>query len=137
MDSKTIHLKFEVCRREPNIGKIPEKPGIYVVYECSHAILADTLDLLDVVYIGSATNANGRIAHHEKWTEWRKHCGDSNQLCFFFAPIAKDRKRTEAALIYKHKPPVNDEYKHEFPFGETTIILSGKTGLLRTYFTVR
>ena len=138
MAAKTISLTFDGYWREPNIGGIPKQSGIYVVYECSYDAQQKTVSLLKVIYIGEAADVNDRVTNHEKWPQWRKHCGASNEICFSFAPVASpDRQRGEAALIYKHKPPVNDEYKDKFPFDETTVSLTGKTKLLTTSFTVQ
>lgn len=138
MAAKTINLEFDGYWLEKNIGGIPKQSGIYVVYECSYNAQANTVSLLKVIYIGEAENVNERIAKHEKWPLWRKHCGVNNQICFSFAPVTNpDRQRGEAAMIYKHKPPVNDEYKYTFPFDQTTMNLTGKTNLLETYFTVQ
>jgi len=138
MAAKTISLTFDGYWREPNKGGIPKQGGVYVVYECSYNSEGGTVSLLKVIYIGEAADANERVANHEKWPEWRKHCGGSNEICFSFAPAANpDRERGEAALIYKHKPPVNEEYKDNFPFDETTMKLTGKTALLYTEFTVQ
>ena len=60
-----------------------------------------------------------------------------NELCFSFGYVeSQNRKRVEAAFIFKHKPPENDEYKNEFPFDNTTIKSEGRTALLSTNFTV-
>jgi hypothetical protein len=138
MAAKTISLAFDGYWRERNIGGIPPQSGVYVVYECTYNSQANTVDLKKVIYIGESEDVNGRVANHEKWPLWRRHCGASNEICFSFAPITSpDRQRAEAALIFKHKPPVNDDYKYSFPFDETTMSLSGKTALLTTNFTVR
>ena len=135
--SKIISLELGGYWREVNIGYIPEKSGIYVVYECTHDSERKTVSLHKVIYVGESENVNARIKTHEKWPEWRRQCGVNRQVCFSFAPTTNpDRERGEAALIYKHKPPVNEEYKYSFPFPETTMDLEGKTELLSIYFTV-
>lgn len=137
MASKTISLAFNGYWRESNISGIPKKSGVYVVYECVYNQQTNKVDLKNIIYIGEAEDVNDRIANHEKWSEWRKHCSSYNQICFSCAPITSpDKDRAEAALIYKHKPPVNDEYKDNFPFDETTLKLSGEASLLNTDFTV-
>jgi len=137
MAAKTISLEFDGYWREKNIGSVPSKSGIYVVYECSYNSQANTISLKKVIYIGEATDVNARIINHEEWPLWRRHCGANNEICFSFGPVASpDRERGETAMIYKHKPPVNDEYRNNFPFDQTTMSLSGKTALLETYFTV-
>ncbi|MDG7000777.1 MAG: GIY-YIG nuclease family protein [Nitrososphaerota archaeon] len=138
MAAKTISLTFDGYWRQKAIGGIPSKAGIYVVYEAFYNSQSGSVTLLKVIYIGESGDVNARIANHEKWPDWRKHCGPNNEICFSFAPVTSpDRERAEAALIYKHKPPVNDEYKYSFPFDETTMSLSEETALLNTYFTLQ
>lgn len=138
MAPKTITLTFKGYWRERNIDGIPKESGIYVVYECSYNSQTGKVSLKKVIYIGKADDVNDRIANHEKRPVWQRHCGTNNELCFSLAPgISTDRERGEAVLIYKHKPPVNEEYKYNFPFDDTTMSLSGETVLLTTYFTVQ
>ena len=60
-----------------------------------------------------------------------------NELCFSFGFVEPDnRSRVEAALVFKQKPPANEEYKNEFPFDNTTISASGKIKLLTANFTI-
>jgi len=137
MAAKTIYLAFDGYWREKNMGDIPKESGVYCVYECTHDPKEGTVSISKLIYIGEAEDVSKRISNHEKWPLWRKHCSASCQICFSFAPIkSPDRQRSEAALIYKHKPPVNDEYKDKFPFDETTMRLSGRTALLNENFTV-
>jgi len=139
MSAKTISLMFDGYWRETNISGVPKKAGIYVVYECSYNEWQNSVSLLKLVYIGkSDDDANNRIANHEKWSQWRRHCGATHEICFSFSEVTinSDRERAEAALIYQHKPPVNDQYVYDFPFEETTVRLTGKIALLSAYFTV-
>jgi len=90
-----------------------------------------------LIYIGEAGDVQDRIKNHDLWDSWKKHVGEGNQLCFSFGYVeSSNRDRVEAALIFKHKPPENTEYKDSFPFDKTTISLSGRTALLNTNFTV-
>jgi len=90
-----------------------------------------------LIYIGEADDVNQRIKSHEKWPEWKYSLGGGEELCFSFAHLESTyRERVEVALIFKHKPPVNDDYKDSFPFDKTTILISGATELLFQIFTV-
>jgi hypothetical protein len=110
---------------------------VYLVYFCRHNESEGTVTLTKLIYIGEAANARERIEQHEKWSEWRKKVPEASQICFSFAPAtSSDRERAEAALIYHHKPPCNDEYKDEFPFEETTVESSGECALLSGDMTV-
>jgi len=136
MGAKTISLKFEGYWTEQELSGLPKQSGVFVVYACTKDG-PETSFLKKVIYIGESENVNQRIAKHKKWSLWRKYRGAS-QVCFSFAPVPNsDRKRSEGALIYKHKPPVNDEYIAIFPFDETTLELSGKIALLKRSFTVK
>jgi hypothetical protein len=136
MAAKTISLIFDGYWTEEEISEIPKQSGVFVVYECTKGGLEKSFFLEKVIYIGESGNVNERIAKHRKWSLWRKHC-DGQQICFSCAHVPNpDRKRSEAALIHKHKPPVNDGYVAKFPFAETTMNLSGKIALLTRSFTV-
>lgn len=132
-----ISVTFKGYWRESYASSIPAKSGIYVVYEGTYNREAKTVDLHKVIYIGESTDVRSRIAGHEKWPKWRQHCGANKVICFSFAPVVNpDRERGEAALIYKHKPPVNEAYKYSFPYETTSMNLKGDTALLEETFTV-
>ena len=137
MAEKTFNIEFEGYWREPGIGGVPEESGVYCIYECTYNDSRKTLSIHELIYIGEADNVRNRIETHEKKDDWKQHVRNGNELCFSFAPFpSTDRGRVEAALIFRHKPPVNDEYKDSFPFDRTTISISGKTAKLNNHFTV-
>lgn len=141
MVAKTISLNFDGYWREVNKEGIPTESGIYLVYVCTYnepiGTARGTVTLEELIYIGESDDVGGRIADHEKWPEWRKHVPEGSQICFSFASVnSPDRERAEAALIYYHKPPCNDEYTDSFPFADTTVVSSGKCTLLSSPITV-
>jgi len=137
MAEQTFSIEFDGYWRDANKGSIPTKSGIYCVYECTHNIQNKTVSLNKLIYIGESDDVNKRIANHEKYDDWKKHVRSGNELCFSFGEVpALNRERCEAAMIFKHKPPENTEYKDSFPFDKTTISLSGEITLLTSSFTV-
>lgn len=137
MVEKTFNIEFDGYWREQNIGGVPEESGVYCVYECTYNSSEKTVTIRRLIYIGEADNVRNRITNHEKKNDWMRYVRSGNVLCFSFAPVlTADRSRVEAALIFKHKPPVNEEYKNSFPFDRTTISISGKTAELITQFTL-
>jgi len=137
MSAKTIIIKFEGYWRDENKSGVPAQSGVYCVYECKHNKAEGTVSLITLIYIGEANNVQERIANHEKYQDWLKHVRSGNELCFSFGSVlSADRERAEASMIFKHKPPENEEYMYSFPFDRTTISLSGNTALLKIYFTV-
>ncbi len=137
MSAKTIEIKFEGYWRDEDKSGVSVHSVVYCVYECKYNKNNDSVSLLKLIYIGEADNVQERIANHEKYQDWRKHVRFGNELCFSFGPVLPtDRERAEAAMIFKHKPLENEEYKYSFPFDQTTISLSGEIKLLKTYFIV-
>jgi len=137
MAEKTIASEFDGYWRDKDKGSIPSKSGVYCVYECTYNSEKDSVSIHRLIYIGEADDVKDRIAKHGKRDKWLKHVRRENELCFSLGGVGStDRSRAEAALIFKHKPPENDEYVDSFPFDKTTVSLSGKTALLTTRFTV-
>ena len=136
--AKTISLNFDGYWREVNKGGIPAKSGVYLVYVCRYNEPEKTVTLDKLTYIGEAEDVRYRITNHEKWPEWRRYVSKGSEICFSFAGVTNpDRERAEAALIYYHKPPCNDEYIDAFPFEDTTIESTGRCALLSSPATVR
>lgn len=95
--------------------------GIYVVYGGKNTG-EKSCEINRLIYIGESENINTRLSNHERKEDWKKQLKTGEVLYFSKTKIAgEDRKRAEAALIYKHKPPCNVEYKDNFPFENTRI----------------
>ncbi|MFI5035592.1 MAG: GIY-YIG nuclease family protein [Acidimicrobiales bacterium] len=139
---KTVALKFEGYWREPTVSGLPTEEEIYCVCTCTYdaeAMPKPTVSIEKLVYIGESSDIDGRVTNHELHPSWRSQLAIGQALCFCSAIITPeaDRQRTEAALIFKHKPPVNDEYTKGFGgLDTTTINASGETGKLTHTFTV-
>ena len=137
MAEQTFSIEFDGYWRDQNKGGVPSKSGLYCVYECTYNAQSEKVTLNKLIYIGEAGNVHDRIANHEKYNDWKKHVKAGNELFFSFGAIGStNRDRCEAAVIFKHKPPENTEFKNSFPFDKTTMNLSGKTTLLTSTFTV-
>lgn len=138
MAEQTYSLEFDGYWREPAMGSIPDKSGIYCVFSCVHNQAEKTVSLKKLIYIGESGDVKSRLANHEKLNDWKKHVKQGEVLCFSFAPApSASRVRCEAAMIFKHEPPVNTEYTEAFPHDKTTISITGKTTLLKTNFTIQ
>ena len=137
MAEKAFNLTFDGYWRDEKKSSIPAESGVYCVYRCTYDKGAKTVSLKELIYIGEADDVCDRIGKHERYEDWKFHLNAGEQLCFSFAPVvAGVRVRCEAAMIFRHKPPENTEYRDEFPFDKTAISLSGKIGLLADKFTV-
>lgn len=138
MATKTTSIEFDGYWREKNKSGVPPSSGVYCVYTCTYNTEKKEVSLHKLVYIGESGNCKTRIAGHEKHKLWAKHLKSGQVLCYSFGPVpSADRDRSEAALIFKHKPPENTEYINSFPFDDTTISLSGETAKLLKKLTVK
>lgn len=139
MAAKSYSLEFSGYWRVSNAGGLPARSGVYGVYACTHNMLANTVTLQRLLYIGEAENVQARVAGHERWSDWARELKMGEELCFNAALIgpAPDRQRAEAAMIFHHKPSCNVEYVHNFPFDATSIATSGTNALMNSYFTVQ
>lgn len=137
MAEQTFNQSFEGYWREENKSGIPNQSGIYCVYECTHNVKEKTVSIHKLIYIGESDDVRKRISNHEKLKEWEKHVKTGNELCYSFSNVnGISRNRVEAAFIFRHKPPVNVEYKYSFPFDKTIIKTDGHKALLDSFFVV-
>lgn len=136
--SMFISLQFQGYWRESALAGVPRQSGIYVVYGGIYNPRTNTVDLRQLVYIGESGNVGFRLHNQEKRKNWLGQLGYSQQELFFsFAPAALlDRMPAEAALIYQHQPPVNDEGKATFHYNATRIVATGCNALLCSDFTI-
>jgi excinuclease UvrABC nuclease subunit len=131
-------LNFEGYWREVNKMSVPNLSGLYCVYSCTFNDQTKTVKIHQLLYIGEAKDVNSRITNHERLNDWKSNLESNMVLCYSFAHISNesDRKKLEAGLIFKHKPPLNAEYTLNYPFEPINIISEGKTALLNKNFTL-
>jgi len=135
---KIIELEFKGYRREVNKSGLPHRSGIYCVYSCVYNKSEQTVSIKELIYIGESHDMNERIATHDRLDDWKQQLNRGEVLCYSYAAVTKpNRERAEAALIYKHKPPLNENYVRSFPFEDTMVRLSGKMARLCGEFVVR
>lgn len=122
---------------DTQIDDIPDDSGVYFVYEGTFDEVLNIDSIHKLIYIGESAWVRDRIMKHERYDDWKKHVRPGNTLCYSFGPVSDHyRRRVEAAYIFRHKPPENDEYRDIFPFDQTTINSSGATDLLDPSFKV-
>ena len=136
MSSKTYSLDFD--RHHIKSTELPDWSGIYCIYAFRHNDFKTSFYARGLLYIGESKNIRDRVSNHEHRKDWESNLQNNEVLLFRAASISpkEDRERAEAAMIYHHKPPCNEEHKDSFPFDETTIQISGNTEHLTTHFTV-
>lgn len=134
---KTYQQEFKGYWRYKNRGGVPKTSGVYGVYKGTYNSSNDKVSLERLLYIGQAKNMNERLENHEKLSAWKKYLKSGEEIIFSCTELeTSDLDRFEAAMIYEHKPPVNEEYVNNFPYDSTTIYTLGMNALLKERFTV-
>lgn len=118
--------------------ELPTYAGIYFVYLAKFFEKKREYDPRELLYIGETHNIRSRVHDHGRRPDWESHLKVGYTLCYSCAQssITVDRKRAEAALIFKHQPPENIQHKNNFGYPETTIFLYGDFDYLSDAFTV-
>ena len=131
-------LNFEGYWRGCKRTSIPTYKGVYFVYRCTYNSQNDTVNLIDIIYIGQAGNVHDRLINHEKEHNFRLQLLEGEELCFSCAKVEQDLDIVENALIFVQKPMLNEQGVDSFPYGETHLILSGAcTGMKYNDFIIR
>ena len=137
MAAMSFTTDFEGYWSYKNRGYIPDKSGVYCVYSGKLNQSTNKVTLRKLIYIGESYDVRQRLQNHETLDEWKKYLQSGEDIWFSFASVESAyRVRVEAALINHHKPPVNVEYKENFPYDTTKITTKGANALLSSVFTV-
>lgn len=134
---KTIILAFEGYWLDPPKSPKLERSGVYCVYACKYSKESDKVDIRKILYIGESSDVQSRLQNHDRYDDWKDQLKSGEALCFSFAPVQSvDRERAEAALIFEHQPPLNDEHTGHFIYEDTEIEVSGRGRYLSPQFTI-
>jgi excinuclease UvrABC nuclease subunit len=130
-------MTFDGYWRDEHEADLPSLSGVYCVYICVDHPDTHEVMLNELIYIGESDDLRTCVANHEKRSLWKAHLIAGEDLCYSFAHVApSDRLRCAAALIYRHQPRDNSQYRLDFPFDRTTISLDGHIAHLHSNFTV-
>lgn len=137
MAAETFNIKIEGYWADSQKDNIPNHSGVYFVYECNFNEVAKTFNIHNLIYIGESDEVRDRIVNHEKYYDWERYVRPGNTLCYSTGPVSETyRERVEAAYVFRHKPPENEEYTENFSFDQTKINSLERTDLLDPSFTV-
>lgn len=130
MAAKTYNLSFKGYYWQ---NRLPEEAGIYLTYTVKYNAETRGYEIDELVYIGESEDIKGRQAQHYADGDYP----EGVKLAFSYALLLggeDNRKRCEAALIYKVKPRWNKLGKLSFNYDTTTVISTGKhNGVLDTF----
>ena len=138
MPPKTIAVAFKGYWRDDNKRGLPDKPGIYCVFESTYNVELKSIAIRRLVFIGEADDVKSAVTNHPNYRDWLKHRRVGNELCYSYGAMDKtDRLQAVAAIVFENKPLENKKYINIFPFDPTTMALSGKIGMINANFTAQ
>ncbi len=137
MPAYSYSILLEGFVMDNELDALPAYSGIYCIYEMIPGDKEGVFTPSRLLYVGEAGNIRDRVKNHDKMNVWQFSVKSKNKLGFTHAKVDSfNRLRVKAALVYRHKPEMNDEYLNDFPFHPTILKSSGRTDLLDTLFSV-
>lgn len=128
---KQFNVIFDGYWLEDNKSDIPEFSGVYIIYRCSYVPHNDTVDLIEILYIGQADNLRGRISQHSI-KEFQVAIRPGETLCYACAPIDDNNlDLVENGLVFVEQPPFNVRLKDNYSHEDAEFIIGGNCGLLK------
>ena len=128
---KEFLLNFEGYWRDCNKNGLPDYPGIYMVYRCQYDEQNNTVNLIDIIYIGQATNIHDRIGTHDKYELFKSKLLVGEELCYSCANVDNDVDIVENALIFAQKPVLNDQGKNNYNYERANVRVLGDCACLK------
>lgn len=136
---KKYNVNFKGYWLDENKGSIPNSSGVYLVYRCKFNETVNKVSLIEIIYIGQATDLQERIKNHDKRVSFLSTCKNQEKLCYSIAEIeSQNLNIIENALIFAQQPGLNEQYKDNFNYEESAFDLDGACALMKhTNFTIK
>ena len=129
---KKYNVTFMGYRRDVNAKTLPSSSGIYMVYRCVYNEDKNTVDLLELFYIGQAFDLNHEINYHARREEFLAQAKEGEQICYAYARVDKaDLDIVENALIFAQKPRLNTNLRNNYNHEAAQFQIEGKCALLQ------
>jgi len=129
---KKYNVTFMGYRRDVNAKTLPSSSGIYMVYRCVYNEDKNTVDLIELFYIGQAFDLNHEINYHARREEFLAQAKEGEQICYAYARVDKaDLDIVENALIFAQKPRLNTNLRNNYNHEAAQFQIEGKCALLQ------
>ena len=132
----SFYLEFRGYWRDQKREMLPNLPGIYCVYRSGVSCVDEVNYPLQLLYMGESETPRDEILSHEFRTQWESCLKGDEELMYTYAPIQKFRRQVYAAMIFQHRPVLNEEFNYLYPFPRTAVAVSGRTRFLKVSFIV-
>ncbi len=122
MSAKTYNLELIGYKWEKDL---PKEAGIYLTYTVKYNDETKEYNLDKLVYVGESVDIKGRQSEHLAAGDYPQN----TKLAYAYALLSggeDNRKRCEAAIIFKVKPNWNTANTQSFDYDSTIVKSTGK-----------
>jgi hypothetical protein len=132
-----INLDFKGYCFQYQRYDLPSVSGIYCVYLYMTDAAEKSIIPHKLLYIGYALNVKQQIELHEINNYWEKYLHPGIGICYSYAPVDEKWLQTACdAMIFRHKPPANNNPTECCVNQRTIVFCNGKTPFLYSLFEV-
>ena len=128
------NIEFKGYKLDKDVLKLPTDSGVYIIYRCVYNETTDKVQLVELIYIGKATNLRQEVAYHNSRDEFLVEAGEGETLCYAYTNVPRTQYDIiENALIYTSEPRLNTNLVDNYDHQDAEFHFSGRCDRLR-YF---
>lgn len=128
----TYNVSFGGYILDKDRDKLPEYSGVYMIYRCVYNEVTKKGSLIELFYIGKATNIQQEICYHKRRSEFLAHAKQGEQICYAYASVNRVQYDVvENGLIFMQKPSLNNNLVDSYNHHDAEFHFSGRCGLLK------
>lgn len=123
--------KFEGYTLDSEGENLPTESGVYMIHRCVPDPVTHTVNLVELFYIGKATNLKQEIMNHKRRPEFLAQAKRGEVICYSYAFVNRVQYDiVENGLIFMQKPRLNDNLKWNYNHQDAAFHFSGACDLL-------
>ena len=123
---------FEGYTLDREGSSLPTESGVYMMYRCIPDPATHSVELVELFYIGKATNLKQEIMNHKRRAEFLAQAKEGEVICYSFAFVSRVQYDVvENGLVYMQKPRLNDNLKWKYNHQDAAFHFSGACDLLK------
>lgn len=128
----TYRKEFKGYTLDRDGESLPTDSGVYMMYRCVPHPETRTVDLVELFYIGKATDLKQEIMNHKRRAEFLAQAKQGEEICYSYAFVSRVQYDVvENGLVYMQKPRLNDKLKWNYNHQDAEFHFSGACALLK------
>ncbi len=128
----TYRKEFEGYTLDRYGNTLPTDSGVYMMYRCIPDPAARTVELVELFYIGKATDLKQEIMNHKRRAEFLAQAKLGEEICYSYAFVSRVQYDVvENGLVYMQKPRLNNNLRWNYNHQDAEFHFSGTCDLLK------